>query len=245
MVFSFVCVKNIEHTQKHPDVFSLSGMGLHKGGAVGVLCVNTWGSVGIKRKCHNVCKCVFQTLNSPQKNKMSLCQAPIHNSIIHHTYNDFFILLPNLQVIWQTCAMLNIRYFPWGKLGWEGPGTLLATGLPENNGCVGGTGVERHCSLELQSSPLTNDSVSPSLEPSCVARSVHYYTTTRHTYMHSLQHWCSFTTPGHSAIFSRPPASLQQFQSHSVKSQPPWANNTHSGVHKCLDSGAFPVVLTL
>lgn len=196
--------------------------------------------------CANVCS---RPLIHHRRIKCLFVRLPfITPSFITHTM-IFFVLLPNLQVIWQTCAMLNIRYFPWGKLGWEGPGTLLAMGLPENNGCVGGAGVERHCSLELQSSPLTNDSVSPSLEPLCVARSVHYYTTTRHTYMHSLQHWCSFTTPGHSAIFSRPPASLQQSQSHWVESQPPWANNTHththSGVHKCLDRGAFPVVLTL
>lgn len=52
----------------------------------------------------------------------------------------FFFLL-NLRVTWQTCATVNVRYFPWGKLGWEGPGTLLAKGLPEIKGC--GTGGQR------------------------------------------------------------------------------------------------------
>lgn len=43
-----------------------------------------------------------------------------------------FYFFLNLQVIWQTCATVNVGYFPWGKLGCEGPGTLLATDLPEN-----------------------------------------------------------------------------------------------------------------
>lgn len=112
---------------------------------------------------------MFQTVNAPQKNKTSFIRLLLHNSIIHHTYNVFFFLL-NLRVIWQTCATVNVRYFPWGKLGWEGPGTLLAMGLPENKGGGGGVGWGAERALFIGVTVITPhsqvDSASPPLEPS-------------------------------------------------------------------------------
>lgn len=55
-------------------------------------CFNTWASAGVKRSvmCANVC--VFQTVNAPQKNKVSFHQTPILH-IIHQTYKVFIFLL--------------------------------------------------------------------------------------------------------------------------------------------------------
>lgn len=166
------------------------------GGGEGLwVCVDTWGSAGVRRsvdsKCVQMYVCSRQLMHH-RRIKCLFIGLLLHNSIIHHTYNVFlflffFFLLLNLRVIWQTCATVNVRYFPWGKLGWEGLGTLLAMGLPENKG--GGTGTEALFIGVTVSSPLTVNSASPSTGTLHVALSIHKYTShTTHTHAPSLQH---------------------------------------------------------
>lgn len=135
--------------------------------------------------CANVHVCSRQ-FNAPQKNKNVFSSVSCYitpSFIIHTMFFLLLLLLLNLQVIWQTCATVNVRYFPWGKLGWEGPGTLLAMGLPENKGVEewrgwGGTRAEtlfigvthsHHPSQSTLRSP-------PSTGTRRVALSVHKYT---------------------------------------------------------------------
>lgn len=91
----------------------------------------------------------------------------------------FFFLLLNLRVIWQTCATVNVRYFPWGKLGREGPGTLLAMGLTENKRCFGGGREALFIGVTVITphSPLC---VLPPLEPSACLCPLHWHTPTQH-----------------------------------------------------------------
>lgn len=79
-------------------------------------------------------KHVFQTVNSPQKTQTSTSGYVTPSSSYIQVSFQFFFFFSKLQIIWQTCATVNVRYFPWGKLSPEGPGTLLTMGLPEIKG---------------------------------------------------------------------------------------------------------------
>lgn len=77
-------------------------------------CVSIPGLVRVSEDSKCVQMYVFQTVNAPQ-NKISSSGSYYITPFIIHTC--FFFPLLNLRVIWQTCATVNVRYFPWGKLG--------------------------------------------------------------------------------------------------------------------------------
>lgn len=71
------------------------------------MCVNTWANAGVEDNsvCANVC--VFQTVNAPQKNKMSFHQAPftqLHLSSYIHVF--FFFSSPKSMGIMANVLQL-------------------------------------------------------------------------------------------------------------------------------------------
>lgn len=183
--------------------------------------------------------------------KLLFIRLLLYNSIIHHTYNVFFLL--NLQVIWQTCATVNVRYFPWGKLGWEGPGTLLAMGLPEIKGGLGsGAWGQRGIVHRSHYHHPSQSTLHPlHLNPPCGSVQTLMYSRMTHTHAMSLQHGGGFNsidTAYNAWIYkwniSGPP-SFFFFPQHSHSSRHLELKHKHSAVQKYLDSRKLSVVLAL